>query len=445
MSRFALVDGNSFYTSCERVFRPDLIGKPIIVLSNNDGCVVARSAEAKAIGIPAFLPYYQVRSLCRKHRVAVFSSNYTLYGDMSRRMMNILARFAPQQDIYSIDECFLDLSGMVTPLAHGRHIRQTLLDKLGLPSCVGIGPSKTLAKLANHVAKQQAQWQGVFDWADLTPAEAERLLASMDVREVWGVGRRLAEKLHQLRIRSALDLQRADARQLKRHFNVVLERTVAELNGVSCLALDDVASSKQHIISSRSFSRQVSSLPPLSASIAHHIARAAEKLRAQGSTAAMIGVNIQTNAFGSATPYHGYTCIPLLQPSDDTLSLNQAAQAGLRQLFRPGLRYHKAGVVLMEIGDKAIQQQDMFAPAPDPRRARLMSTIDQLNRRLGKGSIRLAVEDISQDWQMRQAMRSPCYSTDPQQAIMANRQAHTSAPTGYRLYWPRRQPDSGNE
>ena len=411
MSTFALVDGNSFYASCERVFRPDLAGRPIIVLSNNDGCVVARSAEAKALGIPAFLPFYQVQQLCYKHRVAVFSSNYALYGDMSRRMMQVLSRFAPVQEIYSIDECFLDVTGIPDLDSHGHRIRRTVLQGLGLPTCVGMGSSKTLAKLANHVAKKRPEWNGVFEWDWLNPREADRLLAEFPVGEVWGIGRRIAEKLTLMDIHSALDLKRADPRHIKRKFNVVVERTVAELNGVACLALEDVAPAKQQIISSRSFSRLIHDLPSLSASISHHVARAAEKLRAQGCTAGLIGVSIRTNPFRDLGQYHGYTCVPLIHPSADTLELNRAAQAALRAIWQPAFSYHKAGVVLMDIGPNTRQQHDLFSPPPDPKRARLMATLDKLNRDFGSGTIKLGAEGLTEDWRMKQEKKSPCYTT----------------------------------
>ncbi|WP_159876363.1 Y-family DNA polymerase [Aquitalea denitrificans] len=411
MSTFALVDGNSFYTSCERVFRPDLIGRPIIVLSNNDGCVVARSAEAKALDIPAFLPFHQVQQLCRKHRVTVFSSNYALYGDMSRRMMNMLSRFAPLQEIYSIDECFLDVTGIPDLDSHGHRIRQAVWQGLGIPNCVGMGSSKTLAKLANHVAKKRPEWKGVFEWDWLNPREADRLLAEFAVGEVWGIGRRIAEKLALMHIHSALDLKQADPRHIKRKFNVVVERTVAELNGVACLALEDVAPTKQQIISSRSFSRLVHDLPALSASIGHHVARAAEKLRGQGCVAGLMGVSIRTNPFRDLGQYHGYTCVPLIHPSADTLLLNRAAQAALRAIWRKEFSYHKAGVILMDIGTPAIQQHDLFSPPPDPKRAQLMAAIDKLNRDFGSGTIRLGAEGLSEGWRMRQNMKSPCYTT----------------------------------
>ncbi|KMN49311.1 DNA polymerase [Chromobacterium violaceum] len=412
MSVFALVDGNNFYASCERVFRPDLAGQPIVVLSNNDGCVVAASAEAKALKeLKMFGPFFEIAGLCRKHGVRVFSSNYTLYGDMSRRMMAILAQHAPSQEVYSIDECFLDLAGVPDVAALARRMREDVWRRIGIPVSVGIGPSKTLAKLANHVAKRVAGWDdGVFDWSWLSPAETDALMARLPAGKVWGVGPRLAARLAEKRIDTALKLKRADPRWLQRNFSVTLERTAAELNGVSCLSLEEAAQPRQQIISSRSFGEKTSDLAVLSAAVSHHIARAAEKLREQGSAARLVGVSARTSPFGD-DPYHGYTVVPLAQPSDDTLELAAAALAGLRAVYRRGLRYQKAGVVLMELSPRERRQADLFAAAPDPRRQRLMRTLDAINRAYGHSCVKLASEALTPNWEMRQDQRSPCYTT----------------------------------
>ncbi len=248
MTTYALVDGNNFYASCERVFRPDLEGRPIVVLSNNDGCVVAASAEAKALNLKMFGPFFEIAGLCRRHGVTVFSSNYTLYGDMSRRMMAILAEYAPGQEVYSIDECFLDLSGVSDIETLARRMRDDVRRRIGIPVSVGIGPSKTLAKLANHVAKRVPGWDsGVFDWSWLSETERDSLLEKLAVGKIWGVGRKLAVQLEKMEIDTALKLKRADPRAIRRQFSVMLERTVAELNGVNCLELDDAAPERQQI------------------------------------------------------------------------------------------------------------------------------------------------------------------------------------------------------
>lgn len=411
MTTFCHADANNFYASCERLFRPDLAGRPIIVLSNNDGAVVARSAEAKALGIPGFVPFFEIAQLCKKHDVCVFSSNFSLYCDVSRRLMTVLAQWGAGFEPYSVDEAFLILDGVPDMRDYATRLRADVLRRLGLPTGIGIAPTKTLAKLANHIAKTRPRTGGVFAWEWLAPEYQTRLLARIPVGEVWGVGRRLAEQLQALQIHTALDLQRADPRVIRRQFSVVLQRTVAELNGESCLALEEVAPAKQQIICSRSFGRRVTDRDTLAASISHHIARGAEKLRAQRSVARMVAVSIHTDRFGYAPQYHGYTCVPLVQASDDTLALNQAAQAALRALYRPGYAYKKAGVVLLEIAPREILQTDLFAVPPDPRRARLMATLDQLNRDWGRGTVRIGAEGLSDDWHMRQQRRSPCYTT----------------------------------
>ena len=418
MSVFALVDGNNFYASCERVFRPDLTDKPIVVLSNNDGCVVAASAEAKALGFQMFGPYFEIAGLCRKHGVTVFSSNYALYGDMSRRMMAILAQHAPSQEVYSIDECFLDLAGVSDTDALARRMREDVWRRIGIPVSVGIGPSKTLAKLANHVSKRVEGWDdGVFDWSWLSPAETDALMARLPVGKVWGVGRRLAAKLIDEHIDTALKLKRADPRWLQRNFSVTLERTAAELNGASCLSLEDAAQPRQQIISSRSFGEKTADLAVLTAAVSHHIARAGEKLREQGSAARLVGVSVRTSPFGD-DPYHGYTVVPLIHPSDDTMALAGAALAGLRAVYRRGLRYQKAGVVLMELSPREQRQADLFAAAPDPRRQRLMQTLDSINKTYGHGCVKLASEALTPNWEMRQDVRSPRYTTQLSELLL---------------------------
>ncbi|UTH73277.1 Y-family DNA polymerase [Chromobacterium sp. IIBBL 290-4] len=417
MSAFALVDGNSFYASCERVFRPDLIGKPIVVLSNNDGCVVAASAEAKALGLKMFGPYFEIADQCREYGVTVFSSNYALYGDMSRRMMAILADFAPRQEIYSIDECFLQLDGLEDKQERARAMRENIWRRIGIPACVGIGPSKTLAKLANHLAKKHAEHGGVFSWEGRPEPEIDALLAAIPVGKVWGVGPRLAPRLaEELEITSALELKRADPRLIQRSFGVTLERTARELAGVSCLALADIAPPRQQIISSRSFGEKAARLETLASAVSFHVAHAAEKLRAQQSVASLIAISIRTSPH-QEDPYRGYTVIPLSPATDDTLALTRAALNGLRQIFRPGRRYLKAGIVLLELAPRALRQTDLFSEPVDPRRAQLMKTLDAINQAHGRGKIKLASEALTADWEMRKDQRSPCYTTDIRQLL----------------------------
>ncbi|MDC7712396.1 Y-family DNA polymerase [Vogesella indigofera] len=412
MPLFALVDGNSFYASCERVFRPDLEGKPIVVLSNNDGCVVARSAEAKMLGIKGFLPYFQIADLCRRHGVAVFSSNYALYGDMSARMMQVIGRWGLEQEVYSIDESFITLDGIPALRDYATRLRADVLQRVGIPTCVGIGSSKTLAKLANHVGKVFPKAQGVFAWDWLAPEWQDKLMARIAVGEVWGIGRRLTEQFANMGIHTVLDLKQADPKMIRRQFTVVVERTVAELNGVSCLSLEDVSPAKQQIIASRSFGQLVTDFDTLASSLTHHACRAAEKLRRQHSEARLVAVNIHTNRFRAQDPqYNGWLVVPLVHPSSDSVVITSAAMAGLQQVYRDGYHYKKAGIVLMEISEAGREQRDLFTPLPDPRRTALMSTMDRINREYGRGTLRLGSEGIRKDWAMRQEKRSPCWTT----------------------------------
>jgi len=340
---------------------------------------------------------------------------------MSRRMMAVLYEHAPRQQIYSIDECFLDITGLPDREQRARRMRADVMQRVGIPNCVGIGESKTLAKLANHVAKDQPQWDGVFDWDWLTPAECNRLLGRLPVDEVWGVGKGLTERLARLGIHTVLDLQRADTRRIKRDFGIVLERTVAELNGESCLSLAEVEPAKKQIFSSRSFSELVEDLDTLTASVAHHAARAAEKLRQQRGTALEVCVFITTNRFRAQDlQYQQWACVPLIQPSNDTIKITRAALHGLQAIYVPGLNYKKAGVLLRELGTDSAVQTDLFAVPPDPRRQALMRTLDTINREFGRNIVHLSAEDLGHDWLMRQDMRSPRYTTNLNELLKAH-------------------------
>ena len=414
----ALVDCNSFYASCEQVFQPRLQGRAVVVLSNNDGCVVARSREAKALGIKMGEPWFKVRRRLQAQgqaeALSALSSNYALYADMSNRVMRILSRFAPRQEVYSIDESFLELGGLPEPAAViGQRIRRTVLRWTGLPVCVGIGPTKTLAKLANHLAKQDPAWAGVCDLEVLSAAEIDRLLAPIPVAEVWGVGARLAQRLARLGIESALDLRRAPPAQVRRHSSVMLERTALELRGIACLDLEELTPDKQQIRCSRSFGATVSSLEELTEAITTFTSRAAEKLRAQQGEAAAIAVEIRTSAFRPGTaPYAASRVVPLAAPSADTRVLVAAARRGLQRLFKPGLVYSKAGVILLGLTQAAQRQPDLFAePTTDARSQALMATLDQINRRFGRGSLTLANARPDPRWRRREQFRSPRYTT----------------------------------
>lgn len=412
----ALVDCNNFFVSCERVFNPALEGKPVVVLSNNDGCAVARSNEAKALGVKMAAPWYQMRELAHRHGIVALSSNYELYADMSNRVMAILSAFSPRQEVYSIDECFLDLAGMAHRdlTRYAQEIRQRVRQWLGMPVCVGIAASKTLAKLANHVAKKQPEWDGVCDFGTLSTAALDDLLAGIEVGAVWGVGRRTQERLDKMGIHSVLALRRADTGLIRQRFSVTLERTVRELRGIPCLALEELTPANQQIISSRSFGTPVTSLQELSEAVTTYVSRAAEKLRGQQAVAGAIQVYIRTNPHREDDPqYSNSMVLPLTTASSDTTRLVRAAQWGLRRIFRPGYRYAKAGVMLMEIGRADGVQQSLFALTENEEKsARLMQALDSINRRMGQNTLFLAGAGVEKAWRMRRGNKSPGYTTE---------------------------------
>jgi DNA polymerase V len=415
-SQFALVDVNNFYVSCERIFKPRLEGTPIVVLSNNDGCAVARSNEVKALGVKMGTPWFKMKDLAREQGILAFSSNYALYGDMSNRVVQILRDYSPDTEVYSIDESFL----RIETVAHlyggavemGQQMRQRIKQWTGLPVCVGVGPSKTLAKFANHLAKKNPEFEGVCDLHVIPRAERLRWMSSIDVGEVWGVGGRIARRLNEMDIHTVLDLRNASPKEMRRHFGVVLERTCNELRGISCLALDDIEQPKQQIMSSRSFGRPVETIEELRESIASYVARAAEKLRRQQSVSAAVYVFIQTNRFNKDEQYHAGLTVPLHEPTDNTLTLTAAALAGLEVMYRSGYRYKKAGVMLTLLSDKKGRQMSIFDDVAGAQRStKLMHALDMINRDYGHGTVRSGVSGFAQRWAMRNENRSPRYTT----------------------------------
>ena len=420
----ALIDCNNFYASCERVFNPSLEGRPIVVLSNNDGCVVARSQEVKDLGIKMGVPWFQIESLAIRHGILAFSSNYALYADMSNRVMTILATFSPNQEVYSIDECFLDLAGFERRgiTCYGQEMRRVLKSWVGLPVCVGIAPTKTLAKLANHVAKKRPLFEGVCNFNDLKPGEIDALMGDIPVGEVWGVGNRYAARLQQMGILTVRDLRKSSPKAMRQQFSVVMERTVAELNGESCLAMEEMAPAKKQIMSSRSFGRPVFSLGELAESVASYMSRAAEKLRRQHSVAGAVQVYIRTNPFKEKVPQYSQGMIlPLPDPTDDTRQLVSTALAVLRRLYRPGFAYAKAGVMLTEIIAANQRAPTLFDDTVGLTRTKnLMHAVDSINRAYGRGTIRLAAEGINQRWKMRAGRRSPAFTTRLSDVVVAH-------------------------
>jgi DNA polymerase V len=415
---FALVDCNNFYASCEKLFNPKLKDKPVVVLSNNDGCVVARSAEVKALGIPMGVPWFKIQAEAKRYGIVAYSSNYALYADMSNRVVEVLSGFSPNVEVYSIDESFLDFSGFerLGYVQYGQDIRQRIADWLGLAVCVGIAPTKTLAKLANHCAKKQlAGDNGVCDFTGLTDTDLGTLFERIPINEVWGVGRQLTAKLNTMGIQTVRQLRDADARMIRARFSVVLERTVQELRGTSCMDLEEVVPDRQQIISSRSFGTLIDDLEDLEEAVASYTARAAEKLRRQDSLAGAVQVMIRTNVFKPEAPqYQKAVTVPLPEATADTRILTRWTLRVLRRIYRAGYGYHKAGIALLDIRPRANQQFGLFVPDDlvQTRNQRLMGTLDAINGRYGRGVLRLAAEGIEKPWQMRRGNLSPCYTTE---------------------------------
>ncbi|MEO8807514.1 MAG: Y-family DNA polymerase [Burkholderiaceae bacterium] len=430
---FALVDVNNMYVSCERVFQPPLIGRPVVVLSNNDGACIARSNEAKDLGVKMAQPWFEVRHLARSAGLMALSANFELYGDMSSRMMTLAAQYAPRQEIYSIDECFLDFDGVRGDLVGiGRDLRGTVLQCTGLPTSVGVAATKTLAKLANHVAKTADRKPGsypaslaqVCHFGPMTRTELDQIMRSTDVGSVWGIGRKTSTRLNEAGIRSVLDLVNADVASLRRQFSVVLEKTVLELRGTSCLDVDDAPAPNQQIMCSRSFGEPVTDLPALTEVVSQFAARVAEKLRAQQSVAGAVQVFIRTSPFRRQDAQHSPSItMRLIRPTSDTRLLIATALRALEGMYRPGFNYVKAGVMLVDLSAQAQSQGelDLFATVGRPSiedakksNARLMSAVDVLNQRFGLGSV--AVASAVQQGQgaryaSKQEMRSPRYTT----------------------------------
>ena len=409
--QLALVDCNNFYVSCERVFRPDLRRVPMVVLSNNDGCVVSRSNEAKALGIRMGQPWFECQALAEANGVLAMSSNYALYADLSNRVMNILSNFAPRHEVYSIDECFVDLTGIPKLREVSYAMRERVTQWTGIPVCVGMGPTKTLAKLANHVAKKHPRSRGVFNYSALTDEQKTRLLQRIPVEEVWGVGRQLAQKLGQHGIQTVDDLRHAHVPTLRAAFGVVMEKIQRELQEVACIALQDIQPDRQQIISSRSFGKMVTELPVLQDALSTFVANACAKLRAQNSHASVIQVFLQTHRFRKDLPqYMPSLAVPLPCPTNDSLEVNRWASHLCERMFKPDYQYKKAGIMLSEISPATHWQGDLLEPETT-NNARLMRALDTLNQRFGRGTVKVSTQGAYRDWQMLQERKSPNYTT----------------------------------
>lgn len=401
---FALVDCNNFYVSCERAFNPRIENKPVVILSNNDGCIISRSNEAKKIGIPMGAPFFQWEKFCKKNHVQVFSSNYELYGDMSQRVMMLLREFWDNIEIYSIDEAFLFFQDVNEKeyLQHMQALRQKIKMCTGIPISIGIAPTKTLAKIANIIAKNQKL--NVCSLCDVDTREYE--LTRFPIERIWGVGRKLSVRLKEFNLHTAKNLRDADSKWLRAHFSVVLEKVIHELRGISCLSLESIQPRKQ-IISSRSFGKLVTELSEIEEAVSHYAAVASLKLRKQKSLTAGVYVYLETNMH-----VNHWTTISFANPTDNTSDLIGSVKKGAQHIFRKGSQYRKAGIILLDLQSNAIKQQDMFTDNANTKSESLTDIVDSINNTLGKNAIFYCAEGIKRTWQMKCSKRSPRYTTN---------------------------------
>lgn len=417
----ALVDCNNFYVSCERVFRPDLWHKPVAVLSNNDGCIVARSQEVKDLGIKMAVPVYQIQYLIKRHNIQLFSSNYALYADMSERVMQCMESYTPHLEVYSIDESFLDLTAVCgqDSTAYAQKIKKSIYQTTGIPVCVGMGSTKTLAKLANYAAKKWQKTGGVLDLSD--PVRREKLMRMVPVNEVWGIGRQTSKRLQLMGIYSAYDLARQPVESIQAQFNIVIARTVMELNGVACLTLDEIVADKQQIVCSRSFKRRLTQYHELAEALASFSSRAAEKLRKQGSVTSSISVFIKTDTHNANEPqYQRSIRIELNQATSDTRKIISIAKQLLQEIFKAGYRYQKCAVTLGHIQPATVPNQADIFDLPDDRHHKaneLMLTMDKINQRFPKG-IAISATKMTRSWQSPVEYLSRHYTTNWDELLM---------------------------
>lgn len=419
---FLHIDGNSFYCSCERLFRPSLRRRPVAVLSNNDGCIVALTKEAKKAGLKRGMPLFKVRDIVREHKVAVLSSNYELYNSISGRMQRTIADMVPRLESYSIDEVFADLTGVeegdparLTTFVRG--IRARVLKWMGIPTCAGIAPTKTLAKLCDHYAKTYPVFDGVVNWLELTDERRTKAMSMTPVREVWGIGPRTGEKLEAMGIRTVLDFVRLDAQLVRRRFGVVLERTHRELAGIPCFSLEEKGPDKLQILRSRSFGRPCSDIASVKAAVTVHVTEAVRSLRLQKSAAKTLGVFFHSDPFRARAPQHAvFETVTLPHACADVMTLTQKALELVDAFYRPGIEYKKAGVLLTDL----VAAQG--GPVPETlfevekietlkRRERMQGVLDDLTARYGKGILAPASARVSEDWVMRRDLLTPCCTT----------------------------------
>lgn len=406
---FALVDCNSFFVSCERAFRPDLENKPVVVLSNNDGCVVSRSKEAKDLFIPMGAPYFQYREYMKKNGVEAFSSNFPLYGDLSHRVMDTLHTFTDHMEIYSIDEAFLYLENSPSLFDFVKEIKHTVKQWTRIPVSIGIGPTKVLAKVANFIAKKHSQYQGIFQ---ITPENADDFLQDISVESIWGIGRKLAPFLRENKITTALELKNSSDAWIKKNLKLNGVRLVSELRGISCLPIDEINPPKKGIMSTRSFGKAITSYQDLKEAIITYTSRAAEKLRQEKEQAGYISIFIRTNNFNKDPKYSGSRGMPLPVATSYTPALIKAAIQLLDEVYQEGFRYSKAGVGLMNLTPEGEWQQNFFQTDEHrEKRKKIMASVDAMNRKFGKDTLQYLGSGLKKNWKMKSDFHSPCFTT----------------------------------
>ena len=415
----ALVDVNNFYVSCERLFNPKLLNKPIVVLSNNDGCIISRSNEAKLLDIKMGTPLFKIKNLIQSSNIIVLSSNYPLYADISNRTMALLASFSPQQEVYSIDESFLDLSSNQKLNVTGQKIKKKLWQYLGMPVCVGIAPTKTLAKLANYCAKKQPKWSGVCDLSELPSIRIDNIMSKINVSEVWGVGNKTADKLKSIGIYSVLDLKKSNAIYIKNLFSINLEKIIYELNKTICFPIDLKIPPKKQIISSRSFGRPIESYNLLVEAVTTFTSRAAYKSRQQSTLAEYVSVFISSSPFQKEYYYQNNITLKLPYPTNDTNLILSIALEGTKSIYKNNIKYVKCGVTLSGLMDEN-RTQDYLWPIKTVESSRLTQVIDAINVKFDKQSIRLATEPTNPIWKMNQSRKSKSFTTSWKELVVAN-------------------------
>ncbi|MFA6915427.1 MAG: Y-family DNA polymerase [Parachlamydiales bacterium] len=406
---YALVDCNNFFASCERVFNPRLHNKPVVILSNNDGCIIARSNEAKALGIPMGAPLFQYRKLIDDYHVIVRSANFLLYSDMSSRVMQTMETLSPDVEVYSIDEAFIHLHH-ADPVDFARKLRSRILQWTGIPVSLGIAPTKTLAKAAARLAKKSLQGFCILS----QPQEWENELKKMAPEDVWGIGRRISQKLSRLNIHSAYDLIQCDDNWIRKHLSVVGLRTVMELRGQCCLSFDEIPEPKKSITCSRSYGRPVNTIEDAWEATAHYAARASEKLREQNSLASGISIFLSPHPYIPGTPQTTYVHFTLPTPTSFAPLLIKYAKLGIEQLFSPGQNYRKSGIILTDIVQENAYQTDLFSP-PSPKNikhSQAMLALDSINQRYGSHTLQFAAEGLLKSWKNRQDLQSPAFTTN---------------------------------